>query len=72
MINLLHIFTCSSLKDHLPLFNECVNTFIEKLRPLADGKTDVPMKEMFHETALDVISKVREQGTSNKGCPAKK
>ena len=45
-------FICSSLKDHLPLFNECVYTFIEKLRPLGDGKTEVPMKEMFHDTAL--------------------
>ena len=31
---------------------------MEKLRPLADGKTEVDMKEAFHEAALDVISKV--------------
>ena len=49
---------CSSLKDLIPKFNECVDTFVEKLRPLADGKTEVPMKEAFHEAALDVISKV--------------
>ena len=52
-------FHYSSLKDFLPMFNEGVNTFLEKLRPLADGKTEVPMKEAFHEVALDVISKVR-------------
>ena len=52
-------FHYSSLKERLPIFNKCVNTFLEKLRPLADGKTEVPMKEAFHEVALDVISKVR-------------
>ena len=40
------------------MFNECVNTFLERLKPLADGKTEVPMKEAFHNMALDVISKV--------------
>ena len=53
------IFHCSSLKDLLPVFNECVDAFLEGLRPLADGKTEVPMKEAFHEAALDVISKVQ-------------
>ena len=51
-------FMYSSLKDHLYKFNECANAFLEKLRPLADGKTKVSMKEAFHEVALDVISKV--------------
>ena len=51
---------CSSLKDLLPVFNDCTNIFLEKLRPLADGKTEVSMKEAFHEVALDVISKVLE------------
>ena len=48
----------SSLKDYLPIFNECVDTFLERLRPHADGKTEVSMKEAFHKATLDVISKV--------------
>ena len=40
------------------MFNECVNTFLERLKPLADGKTEVSMKEAFHDVSLDVISKV--------------
>ena len=51
---------CSSLKELLPKFNECFDALLEKLRPLADGRTEVPMKEVFHEAALDVISKVRK------------
>ena len=57
-------FTCtySSLKELLPNFNESVNTFLDGLRPLADGKTQVPMKEAFHDLTLSVISKVRGLG----------
>ena len=40
------------------MFNECCNVFLDRLRPLADGKRDVDMKEAFHEVALDIISKV--------------
>ena len=40
------------------MFNECVNAFLDGLRPRADGKTVVDMMEAFHEVALDVISKV--------------
>ena len=47
------------MKDLLPVFNECVDAFLERLRPHADGKTEVSMKEAFHEAALDVISKVQ-------------
>ena len=42
----------------MPSFNECADKFIEGLRPLADGKTTVPMKEHLAEVTLDVISKV--------------
>ena len=45
----------SSLMDLLPTFNECVDAFLEGLRPHADGKTGVFMKEAFHEMAMDVI-----------------
>ena len=51
----------SSLKDYLPVFNECVDTFLERLRPHADGKTEVSMKEAFHKATLDAISKVRKR-----------
>ncbi|KAL5473718.1 hypothetical protein EMCRGX_G028252 [Ephydatia muelleri] len=50
-------FKRSSLKDLLVKFNECGDTFLERLRPHADGKTEVSMKEAFHEATLDVISK---------------
>jgi len=42
----------------VPSFNECVDKFIQGLRPLADGKTTVPMNEHLAEVTLDVISKV--------------
>ena len=58
VIMLTFYYGFSSLKDLLPMFNECVDTFLEGLRPHADGKTEVSMKEAFHEVALDVISKV--------------
>eukprot|EP00731_Ephydatia_muelleri_P028733 Em0020g377a len=51
-------FKRNSLKDYLPVFNECVDTFLERLRPHVDGKTEVPMKEAFHEATLDAISKL--------------
>ena len=48
----------SYLKSLVPVFNECVDQFLERLRPLADGKTQVSMKEQFDILTLDVISKV--------------
>ena len=48
----------SYLKSLVPSFNECADKFIEGLRPLADGKTMVSMKEHIAEVTLDVISKV--------------
>jgi len=42
----------------VPSFNECVDRFLARLRPLADGKTQVPMKIEFTDLTLDVISKV--------------
>ena len=33
---------------------------MNKLKPLADGKTEVPMKDILSNTTLDVISKVSE------------
>ena len=48
----------SYLKGLIPIFNECVDQFLERLRPLADGKTQVPMKEEFAAVTMDVICKV--------------
>ncbi|KAL5473735.1 hypothetical protein EMCRGX_G028269 [Ephydatia muelleri] len=49
------------MKDLLVKFNECGDAFLERLRSLADGKTEVSMKEALHETTLDVISKVIQE-----------
>ncbi|KAL5473734.1 hypothetical protein EMCRGX_G028268 [Ephydatia muelleri] len=53
------VISCNpdDLKDLLVKFNECGDTFLERLRPHADGKTEVSMKEAFHEATLDAISK---------------
>ena len=53
-----HSSLYSYLKSLVPSFNECADKFIQGLRPLADGKTTVPMKEHLAEVTLDVISKV--------------
>jgi len=53
-----HSSLYSYLKSLVPSFNECADRFIGRLRPLADGKTTVPMKEHLAEVTLDVISKV--------------
>ena len=56
-----HDFPCinnSYLKGLIPSFNKCVDQFLEKLKPLADGKTQVPMVEEFATLTLDIICKV--------------
>ena len=50
----------SHLRGLVPSFNSCVDVMINKLKPLADGKTEVPMKDILSNTTLDVISKVSE------------
>ena len=42
----------------MPAFNECVDQFLARLKPLADGETQVQMKLEFTDLTLDVISKV--------------
>lgn len=51
-------FHSSYLKTLLKPFNEIANEFLDKLKPLADGETKVPMKTHLGEFSLDVISKV--------------
>ena len=50
---------CSYLKGLYPKFNECVELFLDKLAPHADGRTEVPMKKHICATTLDIISKAR-------------
>ena len=49
---------CSYLKTLLDPFNEMVEKFLDNIKPLADGKTVVPMKRHFGEFTMNVISKV--------------
>ena len=46
------------MKSLIPMFGEFVDTFLNQLRPLADGKTKVPMIQHFSIATVDVISKV--------------
>ena len=39
-------------------FNETTTSIIDNLKPLADGKIIVPLKNYIHNLTLDVISKV--------------
>ena len=39
-------------------FNSIVDDFLDKLKPLADGKTEVPMADHVKEFTLDVVNKV--------------
>ena len=48
----------SYLRSLVPAFNECVDWFLERLKPLADGKTQVPMGEEFANLTLNIISRV--------------
>lgn len=60
---LLLFLLCSYLKSLVPSFNECVDQFLERLRPLADCRTQVSMIQQFSELTLDVISKVQLSGS---------
>lgn len=57
-LDLCLIYPCSYLKSLVPSFNECVDQFLARLRPLADGKTQVSMSDHFANLALEVIGKV--------------
>ena len=54
------IFVVSYLKTLLIPFNEMVEKFLDRMQPLANGSTIVPMKVHFGEFTQDVISKVRQ------------
>ena len=40
------------------MINECVTKVVDQLKPLADGKSFVGMKDFLHTITADVISKV--------------
>ena len=48
----------SYLKGLIPVFNGCVDDFLNNLRPLAENKTPVPMKVEFSTLTLSVVTKV--------------
>ena len=48
----------SYLKGLIPSFNSIMDDFLENLKPMADGKTVISLKENIQTFILDVISKV--------------
>ena len=56
--HVLIIMNGSYLKTLLIPFNEMVKTFLDWIKPLADGNTTIPMKVRLGEFTQDVISKV--------------
>jgi hypothetical protein len=50
----------SYLKSLVPLFNGCVDQYVEKLRGVANGKTEVPMMMQFSAITLNIIGKVSD------------
>jgi len=48
----------SYLKSLVPTFNEYVGKLVEKLRPLADGRTQVPMKKELSMLIVSAVGKV--------------
>ncbi|EDO47129.1 predicted protein [Nematostella vectensis] len=51
-------FAREHLKTLISSFNQSCDLFIETLKPLADGKTEVCMLDQFHRITMDVIMKV--------------
>ena len=41
------------------MFNECCDTFLDGLRPHADGKREVDITKAIHEVAFNIISTVK-------------
>ncbi len=56
--NMILNFTTSFLRGLVPAFNDCVDSFLEELKPQANGKTPVAMKLEFKRLTINVISKV--------------
>lgn len=52
--------TCfpSFLQQMYPKFVDSVEDFIKRLKPLADGKTQVSLRKQMYAASMDVVSKV--------------
>ena len=50
------------LKDLVPVFNRTCDLLLEKLRQLADGKTEVKMYDQFSKSTLNIIANVSNVG----------
>ena len=40
------------------MINKCVDNFLDKLEPFADGRAQIPLRDEFALLTLNVISKV--------------
>ena len=55
----IYIVCCTSFLQVLyPVLFENVDSFLKKLKLLADGKTQVSMKKQVYSVSMDLISKV--------------
>ena len=54
------VLTCHSsfLQSIFPKFCERADAFMERLKPWADGKTQVPMKKEIYRFSVDFVSQV--------------
>lgn len=48
----------SFLNSLIPCFNECADGFVQRLRLVANGVTNISMKDEFNHVTRTVISKV--------------
>ena len=55
---IVQFYIYSYLKTLVSTFNATITSVIDELRPLADGKTVVPLKKYIHNITLEIISKV--------------
>lgn len=61
----IHFNLYSFLKSLVPKFNSLVDDSLEKLKPLADGKTIVPLSNHIRDFVLNVVSEVSPRTLSN-------
>lgn len=40
-------------------FNDCINKFVEELKPIADGNTIIPLKKYIRLLTMNIISMVK-------------
>jgi len=61
-MHLLYLFCSfySYLKTLVKTFSEITNNTINEMKPLADGKTEVPLKKYMLQLAMNILNKVCE------------